>query len=176
MLGPARWRLLISAVPLLGPLSALAGGFAVGPVALGVLVEQGVALPEALRLTADGLRDHNVARVSRSLAEDVSAGRPRWRTRCPQRRRCRRSWSLWSAQETDALPEALVLALRRPISFHCASCRCWRRWSSRSCRSAVFLVVFVLVGIVVVASCSAVCGCEPFDGLEPFTIRRMSGM
>jgi general secretion pathway protein F len=74
-LGAARWREVVSGVPLVGPLWHWPGVSQWAQL-LGVLVKQGVALPEALQLTANGLSDANVSRISQMLAADVAAGRP----------------------------------------------------------------------------------------------------
>jgi type IV pilus assembly protein PilC len=73
--GPAVWRHLISALPLVGPLWHWPGVSQWARL-LGALVDQGVPLPEALQLTAEGMRDANVAQASRLSAADVAAGRP----------------------------------------------------------------------------------------------------
>jgi type II secretory pathway component PulF len=61
-------------VPILGPLLrwSYVARFA---RLMGLLLDQQVPLPDALRLTAAGLRDANLARGCRGLADDVAKGR-----------------------------------------------------------------------------------------------------
>ena len=61
-------------VPLLGPLLRWSH-LAQFARLMGLLLEQEVALPDALRLSAAGLRDSNLARGCRRVADDVEKGR-----------------------------------------------------------------------------------------------------
>jgi type II secretory pathway component PulF len=74
VLGAVRWRRVVAAVPLFGPLWRWT---AVAEMArlLAALVKRQVALPDALRLTASGLYDANLAGVCRELANEVEQGR-----------------------------------------------------------------------------------------------------
>lgn len=74
VLGRAVWRRILATIPLLGPIWHW-GGVAQWSRLLGMLVEQQVPLPDALRLAADGSFDANVAEVSRQLASGVDQGR-----------------------------------------------------------------------------------------------------
>jgi general secretion pathway protein F len=71
----ARWHWLLGTMPLFGPLRV---GISITDFSrlLRVLLEQQVPLPDALRLTADGVSDANVAEVSRTLAQGTAAGQP----------------------------------------------------------------------------------------------------
>ena len=73
--GAAWWRRALSTVPLIGMLWHWSGVAELARL-LAVLLEQGVPLPEALNLAADGVHDANVSEVSRTLAEGVENGRP----------------------------------------------------------------------------------------------------
>ncbi len=72
--GAAIWRRAFATVPVFGPLGHWAG-VAEWTRLLGILVEQQVPLPDALRLAADGLHDANLREVSHGLAQDASQGR-----------------------------------------------------------------------------------------------------
>ena len=74
LLGPAGWQRLLTDVPVLGPLwhlSALAEWFGL----LAVLIRHQVAVPDALRLAAEGVANPHVGQLSLALAEGVSRGR-----------------------------------------------------------------------------------------------------
>ncbi len=64
---------LLTSIPLIGPLWAWSGMTEFCRL-LGTLIRFDVPLPEALRLTADGVRDPGVGRVCRHLAEQVEHG------------------------------------------------------------------------------------------------------
>jgi type IV pilus assembly protein PilC len=64
---------LLTSIPLIGPLWAWSGMTEFCRL-LGTLIRFDVPLPEALRLTADGVRDPGVGRVCRRLAEQVEHG------------------------------------------------------------------------------------------------------
>jgi general secretion pathway protein F len=66
---------LLYRVPLIGPLWRF-GRLAQFSRLMGVLLEQAVPLPEALRLTAAGLRDAYLAEGCRQAADGVESGRP----------------------------------------------------------------------------------------------------
>ncbi len=66
---------LLYRVPLMGPLWRL-GRLVQFSRLMGVLLEQEVPLPEALRLTAAGLRDADLAEGCRWAAAEVESGRP----------------------------------------------------------------------------------------------------
>ncbi len=72
--GAARWRRVLSTVPLVGVLWHWSGVAELARL-LAVLVEQGVPLPESLRLAAGVLRDADLREVSLRLAAEVEQGR-----------------------------------------------------------------------------------------------------
>jgi general secretion pathway protein F len=72
--GAARWRRVLSTVPLIGVLWYWTGVAELSRL-LAILIEYGIALPEALRLAAEGVRDANMGQVGRDLAEGVEQGR-----------------------------------------------------------------------------------------------------
>jgi general secretion pathway protein F len=72
--GRARWRWFLWNMPILGGLlqwSAVAEFTKL----LRIMLEQRIALPDALRLTADGVRDANVAAVAQFAACEAEAGK-----------------------------------------------------------------------------------------------------
>lgn len=71
--GAARWRRVVCTLPLVGPLWQWSGVAELARL-LAVLVEQGVPLPEALRLAAGALRDANLREVSLGWADEVEQG------------------------------------------------------------------------------------------------------
>jgi type IV pilus assembly protein PilC len=71
--GKAGWSWLVSIVPLLGRIWHWTG-VAEMLRGLGLLVEKRIPLPEALRLTADGISDSYVAAQCRKLAASVEGG------------------------------------------------------------------------------------------------------
>lgn len=71
--GAARWRRIVSTVPLVGVLWYWSG-VAEFVRLLAVLVEQGVPLPESLRLAAAAVGDANMREVSDALAAGVERG------------------------------------------------------------------------------------------------------
>lgn len=73
-LGAARWKRLTSAMPILGPLWHWMGVAQMTRL-LGVLIQQQVPLPEALRLAADGTADANVREVCHAMAKGAEQGR-----------------------------------------------------------------------------------------------------
>ncbi len=73
--GAARRRRVMNRVPLLGPVWRNSG-LAEFAQLLRLLVEAGLPLPEALRLTAGGISDADVAVGCRGLAERIEAGQP----------------------------------------------------------------------------------------------------
>ena len=73
-LGAAGWRRWVASTPMVGPLWHWLGLLEwIG--LLRVLTRYGVTLLEALRLSADGVSDENVGRLSRALAEGIARGR-----------------------------------------------------------------------------------------------------
>ncbi len=72
--GAARWRRFVGAIPIVGALWHWSGVAELSRV-LAVLMDQGIPLPEALRLAADGTRDADMSQLSRQLAGDVEQGR-----------------------------------------------------------------------------------------------------
>jgi type II secretory pathway component PulF len=73
--GPAVWSMLISQLPLVGPAWHWTG-VAEMLRCLGLLVEHSVPLPEALKLTGEGITDASVGRACRGLAARLEAGQP----------------------------------------------------------------------------------------------------
>jgi type II secretory pathway component PulF len=73
--GPAAWSMMISQLPLIGPAWHWTG-VAEMLRCLGLLIERSVPLPEALRLTGDGIADAGVGRACRQLAARLEAGQP----------------------------------------------------------------------------------------------------
>jgi type II secretory pathway component PulF len=74
MVGRARSRRILITVPLVGPLWNWMGASSFCRL-LAVLLDSGVPLPEALRLTADGLRDANFSELCLELSGEVGKGR-----------------------------------------------------------------------------------------------------
>lgn len=72
-LGPVRWMRLIANLPIVGPLSYWSG-LAEWCSLLSVLLKHRIALPDALRLSADGVQNAYVGQLSRTLAEQSAAG------------------------------------------------------------------------------------------------------
>ncbi|MFV1968434.1 MAG: type II secretion system F family protein, partial [Pirellulaceae bacterium] len=74
VIGRARSRRVLVTAPLVGPLWNWMGASAFCRL-LAVLLDGGVPLPEALRLTADGLRDANFSELCLQLSGEVDKGR-----------------------------------------------------------------------------------------------------
>jgi type II secretory pathway component PulF len=73
-LGAAGWRRCRASMPVVGPLWHWLGLLEwIG--LMRVQIRYGATLLEALRLSADGVSDENVGRISRSLAEGIARGR-----------------------------------------------------------------------------------------------------
>ena len=72
---PAWLSRLLQAIPMLGPLLRW-NRLARFSRLMAMLLEQRVALPDALRLTAAGVHDSYLAQGCRQVAEEVEAGRP----------------------------------------------------------------------------------------------------
>ena len=73
-LGSAGWHRCVASVPVVGPLWHWLGLLEwIG--LLRVLIRSGVTSLEALRLSAEGVSNENVGRLSRSLAEGIARGR-----------------------------------------------------------------------------------------------------
>lgn len=73
--GPVALDRLMHLVPLVGPVRRWSGLVRFSRL-LGLLLEQEIPLPEALRLTALGVRDVGLAAGCRSIAAEVESGRP----------------------------------------------------------------------------------------------------
>ena len=71
--GRAAWYRIVAVLPIIGPLSYWSG-LAEWCSLVGVLVKNQIALPEALSLSADGVRNGYVARVSKSLSAETAGG------------------------------------------------------------------------------------------------------
>ncbi len=83
-LGAAGWRRWVNSIPVVGPLWHWLGLLEwIG--LLRVLTRYDVTLLEALRLSADGVSDSNVGRLSRALAEGIARGRSLSQTIASQR-------------------------------------------------------------------------------------------
>ena len=105
--GAARWRRLLSTLPVVGRLSHWSGVAEFSRL-LSLLLDENVPLPEALRLTGDGIRDANVGQVCHRLAEAATAGRPLAESMAATRRLPASLEPIvrWGEQ-AGALPEAL---------------------------------------------------------------------
>jgi type II secretory pathway component PulF len=68
-------RPVVYRMPMIGPLLRYADMSQFARL-MGLLLGQEVPLPDALRLSADGLRDPGLARGCRAMADDVERGRP----------------------------------------------------------------------------------------------------
>lgn len=73
--GQSGWMRFLAEIPIFGPMIHFAGVAQMLRL-LQIFVEQQVPLPEALRLTADGVMDANVRRVTAWLADGVESGVP----------------------------------------------------------------------------------------------------
>jgi len=73
--GAVRWRRVLATVPLIGPLWHWTGVCELARL-LAVLLEQGIPVPEALRLAAGGVHDANMRQVSLWLADGTQRGQP----------------------------------------------------------------------------------------------------
>jgi len=71
--GAVRWRRMLATVPLIGPLWHWTGVCELARL-LAVLLEQGIPLPEAFRLAADGVHDVNMRQISLWLADGTAQG------------------------------------------------------------------------------------------------------
>jgi type II secretory pathway component PulF len=81
----ARWLWpLLRRVPMIGPLLRWSH-LAQFSRLMGLLLEQQVPLPDALRLTSDGLRDPDLAYGCRRVADDVDGGRVLYESMAAQR-------------------------------------------------------------------------------------------
>jgi type II secretory pathway component PulF len=74
VLGAALWRRLVAGFPFFGPLWHWSGVAEMSRL-MAALVQHRVPLPDALRLSADAVRDANVADICRTLAGEVEQGR-----------------------------------------------------------------------------------------------------
>ena len=73
IVGPAKWARLISTIPIFGPLWYWSG-LAEWCSLLSVLVKHQIALPEALRFAAAGVRNADLSRLSQTLANRTASG------------------------------------------------------------------------------------------------------
>lgn len=73
--GAVRWRRMLATVPLIGPLWHWTGVCELARL-LAVLLEQGIPVPEALRLASDGVHDANMRQLSLWLADGTQQGQP----------------------------------------------------------------------------------------------------
>jgi len=73
--GAVRWRRMLATVPLIGPLWHWTGVCELARL-LAVLLEQGIPVPEALRLAADGVHDANMRQLGLWLADGTQQGQP----------------------------------------------------------------------------------------------------
>jgi len=76
--GRAGWLRLVATIPLFGPLWRWSG-FAEWASLLSVLTRNQIPLPEALRLSGDGLSNEHVGEVSHRLADGAENGQAVWR-------------------------------------------------------------------------------------------------
>ncbi len=109
--GGQSWRRRVSgSLPLIGPLGRFSA-MAEFSHLLAILLECKLPMPEALPLAADGVRDPDLARTSRAIADEIAAGKtlaeaaPSARVFPPGFTRL-----LTWAEENQSLPEALRLA------------------------------------------------------------------
>ena len=128
------WPLLYR-LPMLGPLlrwSRLAKFSRL----MGLLLEQQVSLPDALRLTAAGLSDADLARGCRLAADDAENGGPL--DECLAARRQFPASLIpmiqWG-QQTPALPDAFYAAAEMFAGAVRSQARCWKPCCCRSCFS-----------------------------------------
>jgi len=103
----ARWRWFLTTVPIVGPVWHWNGVVEFTRL-LRILLGQQVPLPEALSLTADSVKDANIAAVAEKLASGAAAGRPLSEmisatSRLPGSMAPVIRWG----EQTDRLPEAL---------------------------------------------------------------------
>jgi type II secretory pathway component PulF len=101
---------VLFAIPLIGPLWAWSGMTEFCRL-LGTLLRFEVPLPEALRLTADGIRDPGIGRASRRLAQQVEHGQALASGVAQSRLFPRSLVALirWG-QQIESLPKALLMA------------------------------------------------------------------
>jgi type II secretory pathway component PulF len=71
--GPARWRRLMWGIPIFGRLFSWSGTSELARL-LKILLRQDIPLPEALRLSSEGVHDANVSLAALALAADVESG------------------------------------------------------------------------------------------------------
>lgn len=75
VIGPAAWMRLMATMPIVGRLSYWSG-LAEWTGLMSVLIRHDIALPEALRLSAAGVRNAYVRAIAGSLAEATAKGQP----------------------------------------------------------------------------------------------------
>jgi len=73
--GKARFRRIICSMPLVGSLWHWSGVAEFARL-LGALIQERIALPEALKLTGDGISDPQIAKICKKMAEQVADGVP----------------------------------------------------------------------------------------------------
>jgi general secretion pathway protein F len=76
--GRAGWLRLVATIPLFGPLCRWSG-FAEWASLLSVLIRNQIPLPEALRLSGDGLSNEHVGGISHWLADGAERGQAVWK-------------------------------------------------------------------------------------------------
>jgi type II secretory pathway component PulF len=72
--GIVRGRRILATVPIIGPLWHWSGAAEFSQM-LAILLDEGIGLPEALRLTADGLNDPDLSDLCNELSRGVHEGR-----------------------------------------------------------------------------------------------------
>jgi type II secretory pathway component PulF len=143
-----RWiRPVLHHVPMVGPLlrwSHLARFARL----MGLLLEQQVALPDALRVTADGLRDAYLAQGCRCVADDVEKGRALAESMASRRRF---SVSLIPVIEWGWRMSALPDAFRAGAEMFESRVRCQAILLEAMALPIMFVVVIVFVGLLIAA-------------------------
>ena len=74
VVGKARFRSILSTLPIIGPLWHWTGVAEFSRL-LGAMIQERISLPEALRLTGDGLSDPQIAASCTKMAHAISAGK-----------------------------------------------------------------------------------------------------
>jgi type II secretory pathway component PulF len=107
LVGPKRRRQLLNQLPLFGPLWRF-GALSEFAQLVRLLITNDVPLPDALRLAADGIRDADLAAVSRGLAGQIESGTPlaAAMSRFPQFTASTQPIVAWGERQS-ALPDAL---------------------------------------------------------------------
>ena len=132
-------------VPMLGPLLRYNHLVQFGRL-MALLLEQQVSLPDALRLTAAGLRDANLARGCRLLADDVEKGRSIGQSMA---RRRQFPASLSSIVEWGQRAPALAEAFRAAADMFEGRARSQENLLEAVLLPLVFLATMTVVALVV---------------------------